>query len=91
MFEWHLDKEQANLAKHGVSFEDAADCFNGFLLEREDTRVDYGGQRIIAMGQIKGVVLVIVYTYRGNSIRIISARKAGRHDRKIYQEALAAG
>lgn len=90
MFEWHLDKEEANFAKHGVSFKDAADCFDGFLLEREDTREDYGEHRIVALGQVKGVVLVIVYTYRGNAIRIISARKAGRHERKIYQEALRA-
>ncbi len=87
MFEWHLDKGKANLAKHGVSFEDAAECFDGFLLEKEDTGRPYGEQRIIALGATKGVVLAIIYTYRGNRIRIISARKATRHERKTYVEA----
>lgn len=87
MFEWHLDKAEANLAKHGVSFEDAIECFDGFLLEHEDQRESYGELRIFALGTVGGVTLAIVYTYRGNRIRIISARKATRHERKTYIEA----
>lgn len=85
MFEWDENKARANLAKHRVSFETVTECFEGPMLEREDPHSDE--DRIIALGAIEGVVFNIVYTYRGNRIRIISARKATRHDHKTYFQA----
>lgn len=86
-FQWDADKDAANQAKHLVSFRQAAEIFRGFRLTREDTRHAYGERRFIALGLYDGAVLCVVYTLRNDDIRIISAWKAGRHDREAYIEA----
>ena len=71
-----------------MSFEEAASIFRGFILSSADTRRDYGEPRWIALGiDSNGIVLNVVYTFRGEDIRIISAWKASRDEREIYQEA----
>jgi len=72
-FEWDLLKASTNEDKHDVSFEEAASVFRGFYLNRTDTRRDYGESRFVALGtDSNGVVLNVVYTLRGDNIRIIS-------------------
>lgn len=84
-FEWDEDKAEANLAKHGVSFLTAAEMFDNEILERSDDREDYGEARFIALGRVGMDVYRVTYTWRGDDIvRIISAQKAGRHEREIY-------
>jgi uncharacterized DUF497 family protein len=84
-FEWDTDKSAANEAKHGITFLQAAQIFRGPILKSEDGRRDYGEQRFIGLGEHNDVVLRVVFTERGEDIRIISAWKAGRHDREKYQ------
>jgi uncharacterized protein len=87
-FEWDPAKARANERKHAVSFEEAASIFRGFCVDRPDTRRDYGEARIIALGvDSNGVVLNVIYTRRGEAIRIISAWKASRHERQVYAKA----
>jgi len=50
-----------------------------------DRRRDYGEERVIAIGEVDGEVLVVVYTDRGNTRRIISARRANRKERQLWQ------
>lgn len=89
-FEWNLAKARANEHKHAVSFDEAASIFRGFCLRRSDTRRDYSEPRFIAVGtDSNGVVLSVVYTWRGEAIRIISAWKASRHERETYHKARA--
>jgi uncharacterized protein len=84
-FEWDVVKARNNEDKHAVSFEEAASVFRGFYVDRPDTRRDYGETRFIALGtDSNGVVLNVVYTIRGENIRIISAWKASRHEREEY-------
>ena len=83
-FSWDPTKDQINIKKHGISFSKAAKIFDGPRLEREDTRRDYGETRIIALGRSEREILRIVYTRRNSVIRIISARKANKHDREEY-------
>ena len=83
-FEWDPIKNRINITKHGISFPTAAKIFDGPLLEEEDTRQDYGEPRIIALGRSEGRILYVVYTRRNSVIRIISARKANRHEREEY-------
>jgi hypothetical protein len=65
----------------------AAEIFRGFVVIAEDLRRDYGEARWIVLGvDSNSVVLNVVYTVRGDDIRIISAWKANRHDRKTYDE-----
>ena len=72
-FEWDLLKASTNEDKHDVSFEEAVSVFRGFYHNRTDTRRDYGESRFVALGtDSNGVVLNVVYTLRGDNIRIIS-------------------
>ena len=87
-YEWDQAKARANERKHAVSFEEAASVFRGCCLHRSDSRRDYGEARFIALGlDSNGVVLNVVYTHRGEAIRIISAWKASRHEREAYAKA----
>jgi hypothetical protein len=58
--------------------------FDGATFTFEDDRFDYGEQRFITLGILKGVVVVIAHTERNEVIRIISMRKATKHEREIY-------
>ena len=86
-FQWDVGKDAANRVKHCVGFRQAAEIFRGFRLTREDTRRDYGERRFIALGEFEGEVMRVVYTLRDGDIRIISAWKAGQHDRQAYATA----
>ena len=86
-FEWNAAKNAANIAKHGIDFEDAVRIFDGLVLEKADARRDYGEARIIAFGVVDDRELAVVYTMRGERRRIISARRAHSRERKAYREA----
>ena len=87
-FEWDAAKDVINFEKHGVDFDYAIGLFEGFTLEREDDRRDYGETRIRAIGETAGTILLVVYTMRETRLRIISARKARQDERKRYRQAL---
>ena len=87
-FEWDENKRQSNLSKHGIDFVDAAKIFNRPVLERVDNRYDYEETRIIALGEVNGVVLFVVYTWRGEVRRIISARRATKRERNKYYQTI---
>ena len=86
MFEWDPEKNQQNIAKHGVDFEDAKHIFGGYTIEFEDNRDDYGEERWCAFGEVKGHVMFVIYTWRGGAIRLISARGATAGERKRYYD-----
>lgn len=88
-FQWDVAKALANERKHAVSFDEAASIFRGFILSRADGRREYGEPRWIGLGlDSNGVVLNVVYTLRDEEIRIISAWKASKDERKNYEEAV---
>lgn len=88
-FEWDEAKNRSNIEKHGIDFADAVDIFNHPLLTAWDDREGYGEDRWIAIGWIHALIGVVVYTERhGDVIRIISARKATRQERKRYEQNL---
>jgi uncharacterized protein len=89
--EWHERKRRANLAKHGIDFAALDPMFAGSLVEEVDTRRNYGETRIKAIGEANGVIVSVVYTWRGERRRLISARKAKADERKEYQAKLAEG
>ena len=64
----------------------AKEVFNDpWLVEQMDTRLDYGETRWRTVGEVDGVLLLVVYTERLDAIRVISARKANRHEREDYE------
>ena len=84
-FEWDADKADQNLTNHGVSFEEAAKAMTDPL------SIDYDDlaqpQNIVTLATSpSGAILYVVSTDRDDRIRIISARKATTHERRIYQE-----
>ncbi len=86
-FEWDPAKNEANLAKHGIDFRDAVKIFEAPVLEKVDTRREYGETRILSFGLYEDVELAVVYTMRGRNRRIISARRASDSERKAYRKA----
>jgi uncharacterized DUF497 family protein len=84
-FEWDEAKAAENYVKHGVSFETAIKVFGDpFGIERLDDREDYGEERFILIGTAEEAVITVVYTERNGRFRIISARRATRHEQDDY-------
>ena len=87
-FEWDEKKNAANLAKHGIGLEEAVAIFQGPVL----TGLDPGHHSEIrerTYGLLHGIVVVcIIHTERDGATRIISARKATRNERKLFNAAL---
>ncbi|MFH1267442.1 MAG: BrnT family toxin [Planctomycetota bacterium] len=87
-FEWDENKAKRNLKKHGVSFEEAGTVF-GDPLSRTiaDPLHSEEEDRFVILGEShRRRLLVVVLTERGDNIRIISARRASRRERKDYEE-----
>jgi uncharacterized DUF497 family protein len=86
-FAWDDDKAARNAARHGVTFEHARRVFaDPFSVAMVDDREDYGEERFVTVGMVTGTLLFVAYTERGERIRIISARRATRHEREDYFE-----
>lgn len=91
-FEWDEEKRRANISNHGLDFADAWEIFEGPMLAAFDEREDYGEERWIGIGLLSRRVIVIVFTERGeDTIRIISLRKALKHERIKYEQAIRDG
>ena len=84
-FEWDHGKARSNLAKHGVPFEYASFVFaDEGRIEELDDQVAYGEERWKAVGLVHGRLYTVIYTQRVDSFRIISARRATRHEQQDY-------
>ena len=88
LFEWDPNKARRNLEIHGVSFDEASTAFKDTLsLTIHDPLHSDEEDRFILIGSsYKNRLLVIVHLEKENKIRIISARKANRKERKQYEE-----
>ncbi len=86
---WDPDKAAENRAKHRVSFPDVEAMFyDPYAITREDERSE-GEQRWVTLGlDSLGRVVVVVYTYRGDTIRLISARRATRNEVRVYERGI---
>lgn len=86
-FEWDIQKELDNLSKHKVSFREAIEIFTDpKVIHLEDDKHSSEEDRFYAVGKsLKGVVIAVRYTARGNMIRIFGAAK-WRKWRKFYEK-----
>ena len=84
MFAWDETKRRANLKKHGIDFLDAKKIFSGITLTAEDAREAYGERRSLTLGLLEDQVVSVTHTERGDDIRIISIRKATKHEARYY-------
>ena len=86
-FGWDPSKAASNVAKHGLSFDQARTIFDGPTVTRESDRD--GERRWLTFGLYEGLaVLAVAHTARGRKTRIISARPANRSERSLYHEAI---
>jgi len=87
-FEWNPAKAASNLKKHGVSFQEAATVLGDSLAWTfSDSDHSIEEERFLTIGLSEtGKLLVVSHTDRGEAIRIISARKATRRERKYYEK-----
>jgi len=82
--EWNEEKAASNRHKHGVDFDEAIEVFYGpSLLRRSDRNME---ERWIAIGESEGRVIAVVFTWRGDTLRIISARRARRNEKRAYHQ-----
>jgi uncharacterized protein len=84
-FEWDPEKESLNVQKHGIDFATASLIWNAPVYEQLDDRRNYGEMRFIATGVAENRILTVVFTWRCEARRVISARIAKRRERRRYE------
>ena len=88
-FIWDEIKNGHNVKKHGIAFEDVPTFFDYPMVTFLDQRKEYGEDRWIGIGWLGDILAVVVFTEpKTDTIRIISARKANRHEQSIYTEEI---
>ena len=85
LFEWDKKKNKTNVAKHGISFEDASKVFD------DPDRIQYinvkeNEKRFVTVGKVIKFIVAVVYTVRSGLLRIISARQARKNEINDYLE-----
>lgn len=82
---WDENKRISNLKKHGIDFLDCVELWDNLTVTREDMRYSYLEQRFITLGIVLNGVTVVIHTDTvDGDIRLISARKATKYERKYY-------
>jgi uncharacterized protein len=80
--EWDEAKAASNRRKHGIDFDEAIEVFYGeSLIRRSDRNKE---ERWLAIGETEGRVVAVVFTWRGETLRIISARAARKNEKRAY-------
>ena len=85
-FDWDEKKNDINVRKHGIDFNDVKEIFQNVRMTAVDDRREYGETRKISIGLIGNCICVVVYTERADNIRIISVRKANQRERRKFYE-----
>ena len=83
---WDARKAAANLKKHGIDFHEAATVLNDTLSTTFEAQSSFEPRFVTVGMSSRGRILVVVHTERDNIIRIISARRATRQERRFYEE-----
>ena len=87
LYEWDEQKRAANKARHRVDFLVVVDFDWDSALVAPDDRYDYGEERFVSIGPIKGRLHVLIFTRRDAAVRVISLRKANEREVKQYEKA----
>ena len=88
-YEWDEVKNRQNIRNHGIDFIDVPSMFQHPMVMFLDQRKDYGEDRWIGIGILKTILAVVVFTEPNDeTIRIISARKATKHEEQIYRDEI---
>jgi uncharacterized DUF497 family protein len=88
-FEWDESKNEANLRTHGIDFNHVLEIFNGPVIINIDDRFPYDKERYIGIGFLRNIIAVTAFVEKeGDLIRIISARKANKHESKSFEKEI---
>jgi uncharacterized DUF497 family protein len=88
-FDWDEDKNYQNFLKHGLDFDDAWEIFEGPVLVELDSRRDYGEDRWTGIGLLGNRIVIATFTESdAPTRRIISLRKALKHERKRFEKEI---
>jgi uncharacterized DUF497 family protein len=91
-FEWDEKKNELNIRKHKIDFRDVQQVFDGPMIVNIDDRMDYGEVRWIGMGFLRNLIAAFVFIEKDDdTIHIISARKANKHESKIFTKDIKDG
>ena len=83
-YDWDENKHLENIRQHGIDFFGSDAIFDGYTVTVEDHRYQYNERRFITLGLLENRVVVVAHTETEEEIRIISIRKALRHEQKAY-------
>ena len=84
-FEWDENKNKRNTLKHEFAFEDAAEIIiNPIKVIYQSVNIGTDDSRYVAVGKLNGKCYTVIYTLRGDAVRIISARRARRAEKRDY-------
>ena len=89
-FDWDNNKNLINIRKHGIDFNDAIEIFNAPMIVIPDDSIDYNEDRYIGIGILRNIIAIIIFVEKDDDkvIRIISARKANKHESKIFKKKI---
>jgi uncharacterized protein len=87
-FEWDERKRRSNLRKHGIDFVGCEAIFDGATKTMVDDRCDYGEERYVTFGLLEGRVVAMAHTETTDIIRVISIRKATKHEQALFFEGI---
>jgi len=87
-FEWDEAKNRINIRKRGIDFDDVREVFDGPMIVNPDDREDYSEDRRVGTGFLRNMPVIVVFTEINDTIRIISARKANRYERKKFEKEI---
>jgi uncharacterized DUF497 family protein len=88
-FDWDEAKNRENIRKHRIDFADVPPAFDGPMYVTLDTREDYGEDRMVGIGSLNAAVIVVVFVeVAEDTVRLISVRKAERHEREEFKQAV---
>jgi len=90
-FEWDEYKRRNNLRKHRIDFAVVKEIWSRYHIEMPSGRTDIDEERYLAVGTSKGRIVTVVFTWRGENRRLISARKARPYEEENYQNGIGRG
>jgi len=82
--EWDENKRLTNLQKHKIDFIGSEEIFDGYTVTFEDDSVDYDEQKFVTFDTFQEHVVAVIHIERNENIRIISIRKATKHEERYY-------
>ncbi len=93
MFEWDETKNRRNIEIHGIDFVQAKEIWGEDVLEISSPQLEHGEERFLALGVIgpEELIITVVFVWRDDKRRLISARRSRSYERKSYQETFTRG